>query len=49
MLHERQALHQWAALRTLFEEWRRRDELQDRDWLQQQAQMITSQNPKEKP
>ncbi|MEC7222141.1 MAG: hypothetical protein VXW29_17220, partial [SAR324 cluster bacterium] len=49
MLHERQALHQWTALRTLFEEWRKRDELQDRDWLQQQAQMITSQNPKEKP
>ncbi|MGB0295296.1 MAG: aminoglycoside phosphotransferase family protein [bacterium] len=42
MLHERQALHQWTALRTLFEEWRKRDELQDRDWLQQQAQMITS-------
>jgi aminoglycoside/choline kinase family phosphotransferase len=48
MLHERPALHQWAALRTLFEEWQNRDELQDRDWLQQQAQITISQNPKEK-
>ena len=49
MLHERPALHQWTALRTLFEEWQNRDELQDREWLQQQSQMITYQNPKEKP
>ena len=48
MLHERPALHHWTALCTLLEEWWDRDELQDRAWLQQQAQMIASHNLKEK-
>jgi aminoglycoside/choline kinase family phosphotransferase len=49
MLNERQALHRLTALRALFEELQDRDELRDNDWLRQKAQMIASQNFKEKP